>query len=137
STDPTACLTGDTGAFTLTGHHGKTFTVNVSPTTTYSERDVTDPTFASVCVGSRVKAKGMLDDATHTLTADKGRIKNPEPPQPHQRTGAFGKIESVNGSTDPTACGTSDTGSFTVTDRLGNTFTVNVVPATTYLENDN
>ncbi len=140
STDPTACGTGDTGTFTVTGHHGETFTVNVSPTTKYKAKGETDPSFANVCVGKRVKVKGIVDDTT--VAADAVRVKSAHKKhhkhhgEHHARRGAFGTIASVNGSTDPTACGTGDTGSFTVTDKLGNTFTVNVGPATTYLQND-
>jgi len=149
STDPTACGTGDTGAFTLTGHHGETFTVNVAPATTYFSKHVTDASFANVCVGARVKVKGMVDGAT--VAADKVRIKHTEtaddhehegngalivpPQQPeheHEHQGVKGSVISVNGSTDPAACGSGDTGSFTVTDRDGNTFTVNVAPTTTF-----
>ena len=153
STDPSACGTGDTGTFTLTGHHGETFTVNVGPTTTYFSKHVTDALFANVCVGSRVKVKGMVDGTT--VAADKVRVKSaenahhhghhdegasvivppqqPDPEQEQEHEGVFGEVVSVNGSTDPTACGSGDTGTFTVTDRDGNTFTVNVSPTTTFV----
>jgi hypothetical protein len=151
STDPTMCGTGDTGTFTLTGHHGDTFTVNVAPTTTYFSKHVTDASFANVCVGARVKVKGMVDGTT--VAADKVRIKHtktanhdehgpqgafivppqqPDQPAHEQHDGVNGSVVSVNGSTDPAACGSGDTGSFTVTDHDGNTFTVNVSPNTTF-----
>src|SRR5439155_1062501 len=66
STDPSACGTGDTGSFTLTGRDGKTFTVNVSPTTTFvGHHDGSDgASFADVCVGNKVGAKGDVTDTT-------------------------------------------------------------------------
>src|SRR5436190_6370035 len=87
STDPTACGSGDTGTFTLTGHHGETFTVNVAPPTTYFSKHVSDASFAKVCVGSRVKVKGMVDGTT--VAADKVRIKNTETPDHREQPGAF------------------------------------------------
>jgi hypothetical protein len=95
-----------------------------------------------------VKVKGMVDGST--VAADKVRIKKTEtadhhehegtgalalpPLQPahEQHDGVNGSVVSVNGSTDPAACGSGDTGSFTVTDHDGNTFTVNVSPTTTF-----
>ena len=150
STDPSQCGSGDTGTFELTGHHGETFTVNVAPTTTYFSKHVTAASFANVCVGSRVKVKGMVDGTT--VAADKVRIKHAETPdaehehegvvaptlpgQPEEGHGhnhVHGEVASVNGSSDPAACGNGDTGSFTVTDRDGKSFTVNVGGTTRFL----
>jgi hypothetical protein len=143
STDPAACGAGDTGTFTLTGHHDETFTVDVAPSTTYSSKHVTDASFANVCVGARVKVKGTVDGTT--VAADKVRIKHSETPDEHgpvhpdlpvqaqEHHHVHGSVASVNGSADPAACGSGDTGSFTVTDRDGNSFTVNVVSTTRFL----
>ena len=52
STTAGACgLAGTAGTFTLAAFHGTTDTVDVSPTTTFSEHGVTAPSFANVCVG--------------------------------------------------------------------------------------
>src|SRR5436190_359674 len=76
STDPAACGSGDTGTFTVTGRDGKTFTVNVSPTTTFGNGHGHDDgddddqasapaqSFADVCVGTKVGAKGDVTDTT-------------------------------------------------------------------------
>jgi hypothetical protein len=72
STDPAACGSGDTGSFTVTDHDGNTFTVNVSPNTTFGHGhghdDVQAPapaqSFADVCVGKKVGAKGAVTDTT-------------------------------------------------------------------------
>ena len=67
--DPGTCgVAGAAGVFTLTGHEGKTFTVNVDPTTPFLEAGVTDPTFANVCVGGFVLAKGTVTDTTVAAT---------------------------------------------------------------------
>src|SRR5437016_3193931 len=66
STDPAACGSGDAGSFTVTDRDGKTFTVNVSPTTTFvGHHDGSDgASFADVCVGNKVGAKGDVTDTT-------------------------------------------------------------------------
>ena len=106
-TTPGTCGThGGTGSFTLTGHKGTTFIVNVDPTTTFADEGVATPSFANVCVGVDVIAKGTFADTT--VTATKVRVLPPRPPKPaHEKTGAFGIVASVNGVTDPGTCGTS------------------------------
>ena len=128
-----ACLTGDTGPFTLTSFKGmNTVTVNVSSSTTYSEKGVTSATFANVCVGEFVAAKGT--NTNNTVAATQVFIAPPHPaPKPPE--GAFGKVASVGGVTTDGACLTSDTGPFTLTSFKGaKTITVNVSSSTTYSE---
>ena len=65
--------TGATDSFTITGHDGTTFTVNVTGTTMFEVPGVTDPTFANVCVGEKVGAKGALTDAAYIKARDDAR----------------------------------------------------------------
>ena len=100
--------------------------------TTYKDKDdsVTDPSFANVCVGGTVAVKGSVDDTT--VTASKIVVI-----PPRVRKGAFGQVASVNGVSDPNTCGTAATaGSFTLTGRDNQTFTVNVDTTTTYKDKD-
>jgi hypothetical protein len=130
STPGTCGTSGGGGSFTLTGHKGTTFIVNVDPTTTtFADQGVTDPSFADVCVGVDALAKGTFADTT--VTATKVKVLPPRPPK-HEKTGAFGIVASVNGVTAPGTCGTSGGGgSFTLTGHKGTTFIVNVDPTTT------
>ena len=137
--DPGTCGVADTdGTFTVDGHKDTTWTVDVTTDTEFSDHNVSDPSFANVCVDSRVKAKGALEDST--LTATKVRIKDPSVHQmkhEHERKGAFGQVASVNGVSDPGTCGAADTdGTFTVTGFKGDTFTVTVDPTTTFAAKD-
>ena len=68
-TTPGTCGTsGATGSFTLTGQKGTTFTVNVDGTTKFFAPGVTDPSFANICVGAMVGAKGDVTDTTVAAT---------------------------------------------------------------------
>ena len=123
---------GGSGSFTLTGHKGTLYVVNVATTTTFVDKAVTDPSFANVCVGALVTAKGTAVDTT--VTATKIFIAPPRPP--HQPKGAFGVVASVNGVSDPNTCGTSGAaGTFTLTGHKDTTFTVNVATTTAFAEN--
>ena len=134
SSATTACGAAETaGVFTLTGHKGATFTVNVTGATTFFEQGVTTGSFANVCVGDVAFAKG--DRTGMTVAATKVFVSPPRRPPPHTPSGAFGTVASVNGSSATTACGAAATaGVFTVTGHKGATFTVNVTGATTFLE---
>jgi hypothetical protein len=139
--DPGTCgVAGADGAFTVEDHDGETWTVNVSADTEFfaKHHHDDDSSFADVCVDSRVKAKGTLEDTT--LTATKVKIKRPRVHQmshDHARKGAFGQIASVNGVSDPGTCGTAGTaGSFVVNGFKGETFTVNVDPSTAFAAKD-
>jgi len=116
------------GTFTLT-HDADVFTVNVdATTTTFSEMGVTAPTFANVCVGSKVRAEGAVVGTTVTATMVKIKPL-------HVRTGAMGTVASVNGVSAPGSCGGAGLpGTFTITDHDGKTFTVNVDPTTTFAD---
>ena len=67
STVAGTCLNSDTGSFTLPGRRHGIGTIDVTATTTYKDPAVTTPSFANVCVGSRVIAFGT--PASGTLTA--------------------------------------------------------------------
>lgn len=60
---------GTAGAFILTAR-GSAYTVNVgNPSTTFQEQGVNAPSFASVCAGDKVKARGTVtDDKVVTAT---------------------------------------------------------------------
>jgi len=130
--DPGTCgMSGAMGSFALIGPKGKTFTVNVSPSTTYVDKGVTTPTFANLCVGDIAAAKGTVNGAI--VTADKVFVA--PPPPPHVPTGAEGIVASVNGVSDPGRCGmTGAAGSFTLTARNNKTFTVNVDTSTPFVD---
>ena len=126
-TDPGTCGTsGGGGSFTLTGHKGTTFIVNVDPTTTFADEGVTDPSFANVCVGVAALAKGTVADTT-VNAASVIIAPKVDGPEHHHGHGVFGTVASVNGVTTPGTCGTSGaSGSFTLTGWKNTTFTVNV-----------
>jgi hypothetical protein len=125
------CGTADTaGTFALTGAHSTTDTVNVSTTTTFEEHGVTTPTFANVCVGSKLGAFGALTSGT--LTATSVFVTPPPTPKPHA---VFGTVASVNGTTTAGTCGSADTtGTFALTGAHSTTDTVNVSTTTTFEE---
>ena len=108
SSAPGACGTADSaGAFTVAAKHDVSDTVDVSTTTRYFERHVTDPSFATVCVGDLVGAIGTLSGTT--LDANDVSV-TPPPPRV-----VFGTVSAVNGSSATGACGTADSaGTFTV-----------------------
>ena len=66
STAGTCGTAGATGLFTLVGMHGTLVTVDVTPTTTFTDPMITSttlPSFADVCVGSYVRALGASTSA--------------------------------------------------------------------------
>jgi hypothetical protein len=143
--DPGTCGVADTdGTFTVERRHDdESVTVNVTAADTeFSvKHHHDDASFADVCVDKRVKVKGTLDDASPAVIASKVRVKDRRVHQmkhrKHERTGAFGRVDAVNGVSDPGTCGTADTaGSFTVTSYKGDTFTINVDSATTFSAKD-
>ena len=125
------CGAADTaGAFTLDAAHSTTDTVDVSTTTTFVEHGVTTPTFANVCVGSKVAAVGA--DASNTVTATSVFISPPPIPKPHA---IFGTVASVNGTSTAGTCGAADTaGAFTLDAAHSTTDTVEVSTTTTFFE---
>jgi hypothetical protein len=101
------CMTSDTDTFTLTVAEGRaTTTVDVTPTTTYTDSAVTAPTFANVCVGNDVRALGAFSSGTLTATS----VEIVPPPQANVQ----GIVASVGGSSAADLCVTSDTESFTM-----------------------
>jgi hypothetical protein len=101
------CMTSATDTFTLTVAEGRaTTTVDVTPTTTYTDSAVTTPTFANVCVGNDVRALGAFSSGTLTATS----VEIVSPPQANVQ----GIVASVGGSSAADLCVTSDTESFTV-----------------------
>jgi hypothetical protein len=125
------CGAADTaGAFTLDAAHSTTDTVDVSTTTTFAEHGVTMPTFANVCVGSKVAAVGA--DASSTVAATSVFINPPPTPKPHA---VFGTVAAVNGTGTAGTCGAADTaGAFTLDADHATTDTVDVSTTTTFVE---
>ena len=132
STTGTCGVDGSAGAFTIaTWHDSASYTVNVSTTTTFVEPGVSSPSFADVCVGSLVGALGSVsgDTVTAARVALAPVITPPSLPQ-----GAFGSVQSVDGSSTSGTCGVAGaTGSFVVSG-FRNTTTVNVSASTTFVE---
>jgi hypothetical protein len=59
ATTPGTCGTaGAAGAFTLATHKGLPVMVDVSSATSFVDRAVSSPSFAVVCVGDKVRARG-------------------------------------------------------------------------------
>jgi hypothetical protein len=130
SSASTACGAAATaGVFTVTGHKGATFTVNVTGATTFLEQGMTGASFVNVCVGVTVFVKGTVTgttvDAT-TVAIAKARHKE------EHHHGVFGTVASVNGATTTGACGMGTSGVFTVTGMKGATITVNVGTSTKF-----
>ena len=110
----------------------KTFTVNVATDTKFQRqgRRGHRPVVRERVRRRHVAAKG------HRRRHDRDRDESHRDPAARAE-GAFGTVASVNGVSDPNTCGTADAaGSFTLTGRDGQTFTVNVDPATEYRDKD-
>ena len=101
-----------TGSFTLT-RGVATITVDVTSSTTYTDRAVSAASFATLAVGTRVAVQGSLA-GTDQVDASAVRVL---PPRPLVR----GKVASLG------------TGSFTLTSGVA-TVTVDVAPSTTYVD---
>lgn len=102
-------------------------TVDVTPSTLFGDPSVATPTFAQVCVGSKVRVTGTGADGT--LAATRVAVV---PPQP---TKVSGTVVSVDGTSAQGACGTGgNSGSFTVATPTTSQ-TVNVTPSTVFHEN--
>jgi hypothetical protein len=102
-------------SITVTAWKSQTVTVDVTSSTTYTERGVSSPTFSDIAVGDQVVVYGATT-ATATVTATSVVIM--------QVPVVCGKVASVGGPG----------GSFTVTGSKGQTWTVDVSGATTYTE---
>ena len=128
-------LAGLAGSFTITAPDNKTFTVNVDPSTTFADEGVTSPSFANVCVGEFVAAKGTVADpivtATEVFIAPAKHDDKTHDDHGHHVV-AFGTVASVNGVSDAGVCGAPGAGSFTITGPKGTTFTVNVTSTTMF-----
>ena len=111
-----AVTTVSGNTITISGRHGTTLNVLVSPTTTYTSGGAAS-SFAAVVVGSVICAVGLPDATAGTLDASTVNIR-----APHLQTFAGGVI---------TALGTN---SITVKDRHGDTTTFTTTSATTYFE---
>ena len=101
-----------TGSFTLT-QGVATITVDVAPTTTYTDAAVSAASVATLAVGSRVAVQGTLA-STNLVDASAVRILQARPL-------VRGKVASLG------------TGSFTLTRGVA-TITVDVAPTTTYTD---
>lgn len=108
--------TSPSDSFTVTAWKGQTWTVTVTGSTTYTERHVTSPGFASVVVGDGVVVYGA-STGTDAVTAISVAIM--------QRPVAVGTVASVT---------TSPSDSFTMAAWKQQTVTVDVTGSTTYTE---
>jgi len=126
---PGACgAAGDPGTFSL-DQNGTQYTVEVeAPSTTFTEKGVSTPSFADVCVGTEVRADGTVSSDDVVTAAEVVVIP---PPSQH----VLGTVTAVNDIATPGACGTaSDPGTFSL-DQKGTSYTVEVeVPSTTFTE---
>jgi peroxiredoxin family protein len=105
-----------TGSFTVTAWKQQTVTVDLTGSTSYTERGVTSPGYSDVAVGDEVVVYGT-STGTDTFTASSVVII--------QRPAVTGKV-----ATAPS----SSSGSFTVTAWQNQTWTVDLSGSTTYLE---
>jgi len=130
STATTACgVAGASGTFTVMHRNAKTTVVNVSPTTTYIMKGLTNPTFADICVNEMVGSHGSVA-SDGSISADSVRIFS-RPGFPP--VSVYGLVLSVNGSGATGACGTSGgTGSFVVMARNASRTTVDVTTTTKF-----
>ncbi|MGA3184011.1 MAG: hypothetical protein ABSE52_05365 [Candidatus Dormibacteria bacterium] len=108
--------TSPSDSFTVMAKKGQTWTVTVTGSTTYTERNVTSPGFANVGVGDNVVVYGT-STGTDAATAISVAIM--------QRPVVVGTVSSVT---------TSPSDSFTVAAWKSQTVTVNVSSSTTYTE---
>ncbi|HUI03532.1 MAG TPA: hypothetical protein VLZ77_08315 [Acidimicrobiales bacterium] len=122
---PGACGTaGADGTFTVSAHQGAAVVDVAASSTTFSERNVSAPSFADVCVGTKVTARGTKAssgalDATSVTVA---------PPRPKKVSGT---VLSVNGASTSQTCGSAGTsGTFTVSYH-NTSYTVDVAPTST------
>ena len=94
-----ACVSSNTGTFTVVGHIRQGIvTVNLATTTTYTDAALTPPTsatyFADICVGDQVNVIGTLSSGALAATA-----VTIVPAQ------AQGTVTSLNGIATPGLCG--------------------------------
>jgi hypothetical protein len=108
--------TSPSDSFTVAAWKQQTVTVDVTGSTTYTERGVTSASFSNVAVGDQVAVYGT-SAGTSTFDAVSVAIT--------QRPAVTGKVAAVT---------TSPSDSFTLTARGGQTWTVNVSATTTYSE---
>jgi hypothetical protein len=106
--------TSPTDSFTVAAWKSQTVTVDVTGSTTYTERGVTSPGFSNVAVGDQVAVYGT-SAGTSTFNAVSVAIT--------QKPTVTGTVASVT---------TSPSDSFTLKARNGQTWTVDVSGATTY-----
>jgi len=120
---------GATGSFTLvTVESGVSFTttVDVSPTTVFTEPKVTGPTFANLCVGDSALAVGP--ETGGVVSADVVGIHVPPPPTPIH---IGGLVTAVGGVQAAGTCGSAGgSGAFTVTTVDNNTVPPSLVDTT-------
>lgn len=113
------------GGFTVLDRSSTSYTVTVTGTTTYTERNVSSAGIADVTVGTFVDVVGSVTGTN--VTATRVRIEAQErPAMPMRRMGtlpaAAGKVTTVG------------TNTFTVVNRSGTSLTVDVSSSTTYVE---
>ena len=122
-----ACVSSDTGTFTMVGHIRQDIvTVDVAATTTYTDAALTPPTsatYADVCVGDQVKVLGTLFSGA--LAATEVTIVPAE---------AQGIVASVNGVPAAGTCGTTLPGSFMLAARHHDIVTVDVTSTSAFTD---
>ena len=112
STPGTCGTAGSAGGFTVSSHDATIGVDVLRSSTTFVERDVSTPSFADVCAGSKVRAVGAL--ASGVLSATRVVVVPPPPAR------VSGTVASVNGTSAPGTCGTAGAdGAFTVSTRKG------------------
>jgi len=130
STAGGACgVAGTSGTFTVVhGRKAVQSIIDVTPTTTFKENNVTSPSFANVCVGAAAGAHGTISGGV--LNATRVRVWSP-PEQPPAT--AYGLVISVNGSSANGACGAAGMpGTFTVIRRNASQAIIDVTAATKF-----
>src|SRR5579862_5777933 len=131
STADGACgVAGASGTFTIVGRNTATTTISVSPSTTFTGRHLTNPTFANVCVDESVGAIGSVVNGV--FTASQVKIWSPKVPP---TVSMFGLVTSLNGSTNSGTCGTAGgSGTFTLMNLHRSQVTVTVTSSTVFFE---
>ncbi|HEY5025539.1 MAG TPA: hypothetical protein VII76_11235 [Acidimicrobiales bacterium] len=125
-----ACGTADEpGAFSL-NQKGTTYTVEVgNPPTSFQEHGMSTPTFADVCVGSRVSAIGTVSSDDDVAATE---VVVVPPPAQH----VSGLVAAVNGTSSSGSCGTAGADGDFVLQVKSTPFTVEVRDlSTTFKEN--
>ncbi len=126
-----ACgVAGTSGTFTVMRRNASQTVIDVTPATKFSQRHVSSPSFANVCVNEMAGARGNVSGGV--LNAERVHIWS-RPGTPTAT--AYGMVISVNGSSASGSCGVAGTsGTFTVMRRNASQTIIDVTPATRFHE---